>query len=446
VNTDWSGLLWQIPVGLAALSFLVFIHELGHFLMARREGVRVDAFAIGFGPRLVGIQVGETEYKICAIPFGGYVAMAGENPDDVEGAKDPRAFDNVSIGARARIAAAGPVVNIVFAFVAVWIAGMAGVREPAQDVLQVAAVAADGPAAKAGIKTGDTLLSLDGHEMKRQMAFLEYIALNKGRAVSVKVRRAGQDLSLSLTPANDPEPKLDLGWAGLWFGGRVIIHEVVRNGAAEAAGLKASDTILSLGGVPLSSAEDLPSQVNGSGGKPMRIVVSRPGARVELDLQPRWNEGEKRWMIGVRPGSVVPLQMRHYGPVESAERAVKECWKNATAIFRFMGAIFSGRLAAKNLAGPVGIVQMSGMAASSGFSILIDFLAMVSINLGVLNFMPLVVTDGGRLVELAIEKVRGRRANRRFMEILTNIVMYAFLMLALYVTFHDLQRVPMFLR
>jgi len=91
-------------------------------------------------------------------------------------------------------------------------------------------------------------------------------------------------------------------------------------------------------------------------------------------------------------------------------------------------------------------VQMSGMAASSGFSILIDFLAMVSINLGVLNFMPLVVTDGGRLVELAIEKVRGRRANRRFMEILTNIVMYAFLMLALYVTFHDIQRVPMFLR
>lgn len=443
---SWTPLLWQVPVGLAVLSFLVFIHELGHFLVARREGVRVHTFAIGFGPRLVGLKVGDTEYKICAIPFGGYVAMAGESPDDVEGAKDPRAFDNVSIGARARITAAGPVVNIVFAFVAIWVAGMVGVREPVRDILVVAGVSADGPAAKAGLRSGDTLLSVDGQKMTREMAFIEKIALSKDRTVQVRVRRDGQELTLPMVPGTTPDPKLDLGWAGLWFGGRVMLVEVVPGGAAQAAGLRADDTLLSLGGVPLTSAEDLPNQVNASGGKPMRVVVARPGQRVELDLVPRFNESEKRWMIGVRPGSVVPLQERRYGPVASAGRALDECWKHGTAIFRFLGALVSGRLAPKNLAGPVGIVQMSGVAASTGWQNLIDFIAMVSINLGILNFMPLVVTDGGRLVELAIEKIRGRRANRRFMEILTNIVMYAFLTLALYVTFHDLMRVPMFLR
>ena len=132
--------------------------------------------------------------------------------------------------------------------------------------------------------------------------------------------------------------------------------------------------------------------------------------------------------------------------MRAAARAGRVCWQHSTTIFRFLGALLSGAVAPRNLAGPVGIVQMSGRAAREGWTVLFDFMALISINLGILNLMPLVVTDGGRLVELAFEKVRGRRANRRFMEILTNVVVYLFLGLALYVTFHDMLRIPMFLR
>ncbi len=151
-------------------------------------------------------------------------------------------------------------------------------------------------------------------------------------------------------------------------------------------------------------------------------------------------------MVGIQPGNVVPLEMRRYGPLDALGRATKVCWQHSTAIFRFLGALVTGTIAPRNLAGPIGIVQMSGRAAQEGWSALIDFMALISINLGILNLLPLVITDGGRLVELAVEKIRGRRANRRFMEILTNVVVYAFLALALYITFHDVLRVPMFLR
>jgi len=445
VNHILSTLLWQVPIGLCVLSFLVLIHEGGHFLAARRAGVTVDAFSIGFGPRLVGLKVGETEYRICAVPFGGYVAMRGEQPGDVQGAAEPHSFESVGLGWRAFIVAAGPLVNILFAVVVLWIAGMVGVREPAKGLV-VGSVATGSPADSAGIRYGDSLVSMDGKSAENEQDFLEHVALNKGRPVHLVVRRAGVDMPFTFVPVRYPTPQIDLGWSGIQFGGRILVENVVPGGAAEQAGIKAGDTLLGMDGKSLSSPEQLPDLVNATGGKPSRFTLARPGARLALDVQARWNADAKRWMIGVLPGPVVPLQLHRYGPVAALTRSLGECWDKGTAIFRFLGALLSGRLAVKNLAGPVGIVQMSGAAAAEGWQKLVELMAMISINLGVLNFMPLVVTDGGRLVELAVEKVRGRRANRRFMEILTNVVVYLFLALAAYVTFHDLLRAKMFLR
>lgn len=443
---NWLDLLWQIPVGLAVLSFLVLVHEGGHFLLARRNKVAVKAFSIGFGPRLFGIERGGTDYRVCAVPLGGYVQMAGEEPDDVEGAKDPNAFDNASLGARAAIVVAGPVVNILFAWLLVWGISMVGVREPVSGTLVVASLEKGGPGEIAGMRGGDTLVSVQGRSIERVESFIETMALRKDRPVEVVVRREGKMQSMVVVPRKNPDKELDIGWAGVYFGGRVGIGALVPGGAAQAVGLRVGDTIVSVGGQPLVTAEQLSQFVVAGQGKSMVFEIARPGGRISVPVQPRWNDQEKKWMVGIQPGNVVPLEMRRYGPLDALGRATKVCWQHSTAIFRFLGALVTGTIAPRNLAGPIGIVQMSGRAAQEGWSALIDFMALISINLGILNLLPLVITDGGRLVELAVEKIRGRRANRRFMEILTNVVVYAFLALALYITFHDVLRVPMFLR
>lgn len=443
---NWFDLLWQIPVGLAVLSFLVLVHEGGHFLIARRNKVTVTAFSIGFGPRLFGVIRGGTDYRFCAIPFGGYVLMAGEEPGDAEGAKDPNAFDTASLGARAAIVVAGPVVNIIFAWLLVWGISMVGVREPASDSLVVASLDKGGPGALAGLLPGDTLVSVQGREIEKVESFIEAMALRKDHPVNVVVRRGGVVRTMQVVPRRDTASELDIGWAGVYFGGRVRVGALVPGGAAQAAGVKEGDTLLSVDGKPLTTADQLSQFVVAGQGKDVVFEIAREGGRIQLPVKPRWNAESNRWMVGVQPGNVVPLETRRYGPIAGAVRATEVCWQHSTAIFRFLGALVTGTVAPRNLAGPVGIVQMSGRAAREGVSALIDFMALISINLGILNLMPLVITDGGRLVELAFEKVRGRRANRRFMEIVTNVVVYAFLALALYVTFHDVLRVPMFLR
>lgn len=445
-QTNWIDLLWQIPVGLLVLSFLVLVHEGGHFLLARWNKVTVTAFSIGFGPRLFGVVRGGTDFRFCAVPFGGYVQMAGEDPSDAEGAKDPNAFDTASLGARAAIVIAGPLVNIVFAFLIVWGISLVGVREPVDDVLVVASLDKSGPGELAGLKPGDTLVSVQGRSITKVESFIEAMALRKDRSVDVVVRRNGVPVSVLVVPRRDSATELDIGWAGVYFGGRVRVGALVPGGAAEASGLLVGDTLLSVDGKPLTTAEQLSQFVVAGAGKDAVFEVAREGGRLQIPVKPRWNTESNKWMVGVQPGNVIPLETRRYGVVSGAVRATKVCWQHSTAIFRFLGALVTGSIAPRNLAGPVGIVQMSGRAAQEGFSALIDFMALISINLGILNLMPLVITDGGRLVELAFEKVRGRRANRRFMEILTNIVVYAFLALALYVTFHDMLRVPMFLR
>jgi len=442
---NWTALLWQVPIGIIVLSVLVLVHEAGHFVVARRTGTTVQTFSIGFGPAIWKTVRGGIEYRISAIPFGGYVAMPGEDATKTDEESDPNGYDKKPLKVRAAIAVAGPLVNIVFAFFLLWILSMSGVMEPVRKHPVVAGFEPNSAAEKAGLRPGDTLLSVGGTEMRKPDQVIERFALSKNRDLALEVRRGNQTLAVTLRPSAGPGKLSDLGWAGLHLGGVVIAQELVPSSAAQKAGVQAGDTILAVDGRPLSAASLLAPQVGAQNGAPLRLSLARSHARVDLDVKPNWNTSEKRWMLGIMAADAVPLELRHYGPIAAAGRAGNECLNYASTIFRFLKALIMRTVSPKNLAGPVGIIQMAGKVAHEGWQALLEFAAMLSINLGILNLMPLVITDGGRLLELAIEAVRGKPASPKFMEYLTNGAFYLFVGLALYVTFHDVGRMSMFL-
>jgi regulator of sigma E protease len=451
-----------ILVGLAVLSFLVLIHELGHFLVARRAGVHVEVFSIGFGPRLFGLKVGETEYRVCLVLFGGYVAMRGDAASALEGKPlDPatanelerrwngntpvlKGYEDVSIGWRAAIAAAGPTVNIAFALLALWVVAMVGVNIEVKGSMVLSSVDSAGPAFKAGIRAGDTVVSLNGKPLSGASRFAEDVATSLEQDVRIAILRGGKDSVFTFRPMLAPIKATRIGWAGMDFGGRLLLARVLDSTPASRAGIRQDDTLLSVDGRQPTGAEDFIRTVQGSEGRPMRFALARKEGRTVVELSARKDAKDGRWRIGVAPMDVVPTYFHRFGPVEAVGYAFDGALDKSTAVFRILGKLLTRKVDAQNLSGPVGIVRASGAIARLGWEKLVDWMVLLSLNLGILNFLPLVVTDGGRLVELAIEKVRGRKANKAFMERLSMVVVGLFLMLALYVTYFDIMRWNLF--
>lgn len=451
-----------ILVGLAVLSFLVLIHELGHFLVARRAGVHVEVFSIGFGPRLFGLKVGETEYRVCLVLFGGYVAMRGDAASALEGKPlDPatanelerrwsgntpalKGYEDVSIGWRAAIAAAGPTVNIAFALLALWVVAMVGVNIEVKGSMVLSSVDSAGPAFKAGIRAGDTVVSLNGKPLSGASRFAEDVATSLEQDVRIAILRGGKDSVFTFRPMLAPIKATRIGWAGMDFGGRLLLARVFDSTPASRAGIRQDDTLLSVDGRQPTGAEDFIRTVQGSEGRPMRFALARKEGRTVVELSARKDAKDGRWRIGVAPMDVVPTYFHRFGPVEAVGYAFDGALDKSTAVFRILGKLLTRKVDAQNLSGPVGIVRASGAIARLGWEKLVDWMVLLSLNLGILNFLPLVVTDGGRLVELAIEKVRGRKANKAFMERLSMVVVGLFLMLALYVTYFDIMRWNLF--
>lgn len=444
-------------MGVGVLSFLVFIHELGHYLAARWAGVHVEVFSIGFGPRLFGLKIGPTEYRFCLVPFGGYVAMRGEPTSALEQKGDPApaneldkrwaaeaapqiSYEEATLGQRAVIAAAGPLVNIGFALVALWVLGMVGVNLEAKGSMMVSSVDSTGPAARAGLRSGDTVIALDGKPLKGANRFLEAIALSKGKEIRLSVVRGGRETTYAMVPEKAPIRATDIGWIGLEFGGRLLVSRVLENSPAAGAGFRIGDTLLSIDGVQPSNAEDLVRTVQASAGRPMRIALARRDVRSVVEVSARKDPGDGKWRIGISPYDVAPGYFHRFGPGEAVGYAFSQFVDRSQTIFRVLGKLISLQLAVQNLSGPVGIIRASAAISRLGWAYVVDWMVLLSINLGILNFLPLVVTDGGRLVEIAYEGLRGHKPNRRMMERVSLVVVGLFITLALYITWFDIQR------
>lgn len=439
--TGYWSLLYQLPIGIIGLSFMVFVHELGHFLAAKWMGVRVHTFSIGFGKKLVRVKRGDTEYCLSLIPFGGYVAMAGENPDE-GGYGSTDEFRQKSVGARIFIAVAGPAANVLFALVVLFALYLSGVQEP-RPGLVVGHVEAESAGERAGVRPGDELLAFGGKPLRDWDQFLKEGALAGANPQPLAVRRDGTDTVFTLTP--EMNPKFGIAFTGILGEWEVRVHKVMPGRPAAEAGLAEGDVIERIDGIAVPSAGALVDLVNASEGRPLELGVRRDDQPLALTVTPAYDAGLERWLIGIQPASVMPTVLVRRGPVESAVAAVRTTWGHATMIFRTLGSLVSGDVHVKALSGPIGIVQMISGSLRQGTQRFVEFTAMLNTNLAVINLLPLAITDGGLILLLLIEGVRRKPVSLAVQGAINRIGIAFFITLFLFITFQDILRIPMFL-
>ena len=425
------------------IGVMILIHELGHFWMARFFDVRVETFSFGFGPRLFGFRRGETDYRISAIFFlGGFVKMAGELPGD-ENADDPRGFLAKPRWQRLFIVLAGPVMNVVLAVGL--LTGLYMVKYQkvvdADNGAVVGSVAPNTPAAKAGVQEGDRIVKLDG---KRNPTWDEIILKeveSASQAMHITVERGGKDLDLTVTPVLDE--RTGVGSAGWFEKGEVQVGPVTQGMPAQKAGLQPGDLIISAAGHPIHAVQRFHEIIRGSNGKPVVIVFERAGKTREVTVTPVLSnlDGPTRYMIGVLPEPKLNIVTTRLSLPDALRESLDENEKSAGLIFRFLEGIVERRISAKSLTGPVGIAQMSGQAAKQGPSAFIMLMAMVSLNLAVVNLLPLPILDGGGVVMLIIEMVMRRDMSMSVKEAVFKVGFVFIMMLVAFVIYNDITKI-----
>lgn len=447
-------------LGLIGLSFLVTIHELGHFLVAKWNNVKVNTFSVGFGKKLFKFRKGETEYCISAIPFGGYVAMAGENPDSFKDGRAPgeRDFTGKSVGARAAIAFAGPFINVVFAFILLMILYMVGVQEPVNKELIIGFVGKESPAATAGIQPGDTITAVNGKPTQGWDDFRELIGVSLGANVELEVHRGGEPLMVTVVPEELVIPakdstgsvtKMGIGDIGIFPQNRVVVRDAPFAGsAAEKAGIQALDTLFEINGQHIGRYEDVVRMIDGSKGEEVKVTVIRAGDTLTLPMKAVYNEETKRYMVGIPLGYVLfrETHLVRRGPIEAFQKTCATSLKMTTSIFRYFGRLFKGQVKVDAFSGPVSIVAVMGNVWMSGFQDFLMLLALISINLGVMNLLPLAITDGGLLMFLGIEKLRGKPLSTKTQTIIQNVAAAFFISFFVFITILDFGKLSLFLK
>ena len=342
------------------LGVLIFFHELGHFLMARLCGVGVEKFSLGFGPRLLGKKIGLTDYRVSAIPLGGYVKMVGEEPDaELEPDMIPLSFTHKHVAKRILIVASGPLFNVL-------------------------------------------------------LAVLIYFAL------------------FQVYGYYEPE---------------AVVGKVVEDSPAMAAGLKENDRILSLNGIAIDSFSELSDIISNSNGNPISFLIKRGDSEIALNIKPElmpnlneFGESVGRYMVGISP-SVEHVRHIKIGPVEAFGQSLSQTYYFSKIMLVGIVKLIKGDISTKELGGPIMIAQMAGDQAKKGISNLLNFIAFISINLAIVNFLPIPVLDGGHLLFFSIEAVTGRPVSIRMREIAQQVGIFILLLLTILVFYNDIMRI-----
>jgi len=440
---------------LLVLGLMVLIHELGHFVVAKWCRVRVEAFAIGFGTRLWGFERNGTEYRINALPLGGYVKMAGEIPGE-EVSNDPGELNNHPRWQRMLIALAGPVANFLLAF-----GLMTGVYMLHNEVSQYESgpavtdyISPNTPVGKTGIQPGDTIVHFDSVENPLWDDVFQHTVLNLNRTVAFSYIHNGQrtDTTLSLpfkqTPDTfDPDAAIALGLAPRMQETPIKVMEPVSGSPADKAGLKPGDQILSVDGHIIRSVPVLLSFLSDDKGKPVQLDVLRNGQHVPMTVTPELADtgdgtGAKAYHLGFQaygwPTKVVQMSLRQALPA-----AATYIRKNSLTIFDMLKALFERRVSVKQLSGPIGIgIAVHEAAQLPTWMPLIDTMAKISLNLGMMNLLPFPILDGGMIFLLIIESVFRRDLPMPVKERIYQVAFVCILLFAAMVIFNDITKLP----
>jgi len=390
------------------LGIMIFVHEWGHFAAAKLCGVRVDVFSLGFGPRLFGMKRGDTDYRLSALPFGGYVRMAGDNPlEERTGAGYE--FLSRPRWQRAIVAIAGPLMNFLLALVILWgIFWRLGIPSPVYEHQAADIVAVPQSMPATGTQAGDRIVAVNNVPTPTwKKVYSEVEKAKPGSFVTLTVQRNNASQSVTLTvPEHLTSFDNLLGFAAL----PPVIAEVDGGTPADRAGMKPGDTIIAMNAKPVVTWQQLVDGVHTSGGHSIQFQIRRnTSEQLTLDITPMQGtdlDGQPVWQVGVLPNTDVDYERQSF--LEASQDAATSTVSGIRQIGQVLVGLFSGKVSIRQLAGPVGIARISGEAAKRGLPTLLEFMAVISLNLGLLNLLPIPILDGGHLLLLAIEGILRR--------------------------------------
>jgi len=433
----FSSFITDAVVVVAVLGFMILIHELGHFMAAKFFGVRVLVFSLGFGKRLFGFKRGDTDYRVSALPFGGFVKMAGDDPAEVrEG--HPGEFLARPRWQRFVVVVMGPAMNALLAVGLLTGLYRYHFQKPAyqEQAARVGDVEPDSPAARVGVLPGDLIVRLDGVANPKWEDVEVKILTTVGEALPVELLRDGQTLKLSLTPqARGPSRVGDAGWFPYVPG---TIEMVDPGLPASQLGLKLGDQIVGVEGRKVFFWPRLTYLIQSGNGREMELTIRREGKDFTVRVKPVLSEvsGEKMWRIGVGFRSNVVVQQLPWGKAITA--SLRDNLRNSLATFEVLRKILTRRMSARSLSGPIGIAQLSGEMYRAGITELLMFVSFISLQLSIFNLLPIPILDGGVIFLLLIEGLMRRDLSLEVKERFAQVGIVFLLLLAVFVMYNDI--------
>jgi regulator of sigma E protease len=419
------------------LGFMILIHEFGHYAAAKLLGVRVEVFSIGFGKRLFGFRRGDTDYRIAAIPLGGYVKMSGENPMD-ERTDDPGEFMSHPRWHRFIIAIAGPAMNILFAVGLLTCVYMVRYEYPAvlDEPAVIGWVVQDTPAAKAGIQVGDRIVRIDGIENPTWEQVIPREALNPNQPLEVTLQRGSQTITKTIVP--EPYGPNQMGSAG-WAPKEPSfpITDLEAGMPAEKAGMKLGDEIVSVDGQPIAGLEAMIESLKRTKDKPIQITVTREGKPLTFTVQPVLSniKGDERYRVGV---ASAPMKVSSLPLAAAFRRSVEQNKQGSLLILELVQKMVQHKISIRSIEGPIGIGRAAGQAASrKGWTPLLELTAGISLNLGIFNLLPIPIMDGGVILLLFVESIIRRDINLRIKERIYQAAFVFLVLFAVMVIYND---------